>query len=108
MNSSLRVNRSQRMLRQSNSLSVKLQFFIDVAVVDGLLFLLCWFKGITDLSLYYYPAGIAPVLMWLIYSNSGVYRRFAGNISRGLNVLWSWSKVMGLMFAWAFITKDSQ
>jgi len=107
-NNDAQINRSRRMLRQSNSLSAKFQFILDVAIVDGLLFLFLWVKGIQDLSLYYYPAAIAPLLMWLIYSNSGIYRRFSGYIGSAMKVFGAWAKVVGLMFAWAFITKDSQ
>lgn len=101
-------NGSHRMVRPSNPISVKLQLLLDMAVVVGMLFVLVWFKGLQDSTIYYYPSIIAPVLMWLVYSNAGVYRRFTGNISRALNVLWAWTKVMGLMIAWAFVTKDSE
>jgi len=96
------------MIRAASNISSKIQLLLDIAVVDGLLFLFVYLKGITDFSLYYYPATMAPLLIWLIYSNSGVYRRFSGNISRALNVLWAWTKVMGILVAWAFVTKDSE
>ena len=102
------AKRSKRMIRAASNISSKIQLLLDIAVVDGLLFLFVYLKGITDFSLYYYPATMAPLLIWLIYSNSGVYRRFSGNISRALNVLWAWTKVMGILVAWAFVTKDSE
>ncbi|GAV21443.1 putative colanic acid biosynthesis UDP-glucose lipid carrier transferase [Mariprofundus micogutta] len=106
-NGTLGRDRSQRMVRASNPVSLKMQLLLDILLVETVLFLFVWLKGITDFELYYYPATIAPMLMWLIYSNSGVYRRFSGNIGRALNVLWAWTKVMGILIAWAFVTKDS-
>jgi len=95
------------MLRSSNSVSSKLQLLLDIAVIEGLLFLFAYFKGIDDIVLYYYPAAIAPVLMWFIYSNSSLYRRFSSNTVRSLNVLWAWTKVVCVMVVLAFMTKWS-
>jgi putative colanic acid biosynthesis UDP-glucose lipid carrier transferase len=96
------------MIGASDSVSSKLQRLLDIAVIEGLLFLFAYLRGIEDFTLYYYPAAITPVLMWFIYSNSGVYRRFSDNISRALNVLWAWTKVIGILIVWAFVTKVSE
>ncbi|MDQ6998228.1 MAG: undecaprenyl-phosphate glucose phosphotransferase [Mariprofundus sp.] len=102
------AGRSHRMLRATKPVSLKLQLLLDIAVVEGVLFLLVWLKGITDAQLYYYPASIAPLLMLLIYSSAGVYRRFSGHVNRSLNILWAWSRVVAILVVWAFITKDSE
>jgi len=95
------------MLRSSSTVSSKLQLMLDISVVEGLLFLLAYQKGFVDYELYYYPASITPILMWFIYSNSGIYRRFSSNINRSLNVLWAWTKVVCVMLVLAFVAKIS-
>jgi len=104
----MQLKRSQRMLRKTKSLSVNLQFLLDVLLVEGLLALCVYLKDIQDYSLYYYPATVVPVLMWIIYTNSGVYRRFAGHIDSSLGLIWAWSKVVGIMLVWAFVSKASE
>lgn len=104
---------SRKMLRSSWTVSSRLQLLLDVAVVEISLFLCVlpkWLqlKDTQDFTFYYYPAVIAPILMWLIYSNAGIYRRFSGKISRALKLSWAWSKVMAILIIWAFITKDSE
>ncbi len=95
------------MLRSSSTVSSKLQLLLDISVIEGLLFLLAYQKGIVDFKLYYYPATVTPILMWFIYSNAGIYRRFSSNINRSLNVLWAWTKVVSMMVVLAFIAKIS-
>jgi len=102
------MTRSRRMLRKTKSLSVKLQFLLDVLLVEGLLALCVYLKDIQDFSLYYAPALVVPFLMWIIYVNSGVYRRFAGHVDSSLGLIWAWSKVVGMMLAWAFVSKASE
>ncbi len=97
---------SRRMLRSSNSISSKLQLLLDIAVTEALLFLLIELKGINDLSVYYYPAVIVPILMSLIYS-SGVYRSYSSHAARCMAVAWAWFKVMGIMVICAFVAKIS-
>jgi len=75
-------NLSLRMLQSTKTISSRLQLILDIAIVDGLLFLFVWLKGDTNITLYYYPAVIVPVLMWFIYSNSEVYQRSGGKLSR--------------------------
>ncbi|HKI62268.1 MAG TPA: undecaprenyl-phosphate glucose phosphotransferase [Mariprofundaceae bacterium] len=99
---------SRRMLKSSHTISSRLQLLLDIIVVEALLFLLVWLKGDTPVEIYYYPAAIAPVLMWLIYSNSGIHQRSGRPVDRALNLLWAWSKVMGVMIAWTFITKGAE
>jgi len=100
-------NLSLRMLQSTKTISSRLQLILDIAIVDGLLFLFVWLKGDTNITLYYYPAVIVPVLMWFIYSNSEVYQRSGGKIEQALNLLWAWAKVVGVIIAWAFIIKGS-
>ena len=100
--------RSRRMLQTSVSVSSRLQLLLDIAIVEAILYLAVFFKEIGDLYIYHFPAVIAPVLMWLVYSNSGVYRRFPGHVSRSVAVLWAWTKVVGMMIALAFFTKVSE
>jgi len=99
---------SRRMLKSSHTISSRLQLLLDIIVVEALLFLFVWLKTGTPVEIYYYPAAIAPVLMWLIYTNSGIHQRTARNIDRAYNLLWAWSKVMGVMIAWTFITKGGE
>jgi len=95
------------MLRSSSSVSSTLQLFLDIAFVEGILFLCVSLKGITAIELYYYPAVTAPVLMWFIYSNSGIYRRFSSKIIKAFNILWAWAKVFSVMVVLAFMIKIS-
>jgi len=99
--------RTRRMLQISSSVSLKLQVLIDILIVEGSLYLADLIRGVVNPSPYYSAAAIAPVLIWLIYSNAGVYRRFPGNITRSAAVLWAWTKVMGLLVILAFIAKMS-
>jgi len=99
---------SRRMLRRTKSLSVKLQFLLDVLLVEGILLLSVYFKGIHNFSLYYYPALAVPFLMWVIYASSGIYRRFSGHVDSSLSLIWAWSKVVGIMLVWAFVSKVSE
>ena len=108
VNGSVNGSASRRLIQTSKSISSQLQLLLDIAIVEGLLFLFVWLKGINDFSLYYYPALIAPALMWLVYSNSGVYQRLSGKIGRAFKLLWAWSKVMGILVALAFISKYSE
>jgi len=101
-------NRSRRMLQTTTPVSCKLQLLLDIAVVEILLYLSILLKGLDDFSIYHFPAVVAPVLMWLVYSNSGVYRRFPGHISRSLSILWAWTKVVGMMIVLAFLLKVSE
>jgi len=101
-------NRSQRMLRTAHSLSSQIQLLVDIAVVEFMLFVAVWFKGISELGIYYDQAVITAVLMWLIYSNAGVYRRFSGHLSRAMNLFWAWGKVFAVLIIWAFVAKVSE
>jgi len=96
------------MLRKNKSLSVKLQFLLDVLLVEGLLMLCMYIKGIQSSSLYYYPAVAVPFLMWFIYANAGVYRKFSGRVDCSLNLIWAWTKVVAIMLIWAFISKSTE
>jgi len=99
---------AKRMVRSVVTVSFMLQLLLDVVVVEVLLLLFMYLKGISDLGLYLYPLLVTPVLMWLVYSNTGVYRRFLGPFDRALNLLWAWTKVGGILIALAFITKDTE
>ena len=101
-------NRSRRMLQTTTPVSSKLQLLLDIAIVEALLYLSILLKGVDDLSIYHFPAVVAPVLMWLVYSNTGVYRRFPGHLSRSMAVLWAWTKVAGMMIVLAFLIKVSE
>jgi len=100
--------RSRRMLQTSVPITSRLQLLLDIAIVETILYLCLLFKEIDDFSIYSSPALIAPVLMWLVYSNSGIYRRFPGHVSRSVAVLWAWTKVVGVMIVLAFFTKVSE
>ena len=104
----MQVIRSRRMLRRNKSLSVKVQFLMDVALIEGVLYACALLKGIHDFSLYYYPAGMVPLLMWVIYSSDGIYRRFSLDLDSSLKLIWAWMKVIIIMIAWAFVTKHSE
>jgi len=99
--------RSRRMLQTSSPVSCKLQLLLDIAIVEGILFLLLLSKGVTDLSAYHSLELILPVLMWMNYSNEGLYRRFPGHVTRSVAVLWAWTKVAGMLVFLAFATKTS-
>ncbi len=111
-NVSNQFNRSRRMLQTSRSVSSRLQLLLDIAVVELLLYLAIVitgsFKVLGDISIYQFPAVVTPFLMWLVYSNSGVYRRFPGYISRSFAVIWAWTKVAGMMIVLAFFTKVTE
>jgi len=95
------------MLQISSSVSLKLQLLVDIVVVECSLYLAELIRGVVNPSPYYSAAAIVPVLIWLIYSNAGIYRRFPGNISRSTAVLWAWTKVMGMLVVLAFVAKIS-
>jgi len=102
------VIRSRRMLRKNKPFSAKLQFLMDVALVEILLYASLLLRGVQDLSLYYYPASMAPLLMWIIYSGSGIYTRFAMDVNASLKLVGAWVKVVLIMVVLAFMTKTSQ
>jgi len=102
-----RGGRSRRVISTSTSVSSYLQLLLDIAIVDFLLFSCCHLIGAGELHNYYAPLAITPILMWFIYSNSGVYRRFPGNLSRCLFVFFAWSKVVGVLVFIAFVSKES-
>jgi len=95
------------MLRKTQSLSVKLQFLLDVLLVEGLLMFCVYIKGAQSFSLYYYPAIVSAILIWTIYANSSVYRKFSGGLDASIRLIWAWSKVAGVMMILAFISKTS-
>jgi len=101
-------NRSRRMLSTGDSVSSRLQLLLDIATAELLLFGFVWLKGITDAAIYYDLGLITAVLMWLVYSNAGVYRRFSGHINRAMNIFWAWSKVFAVLIAWAFMAKVTE
>jgi len=99
---------SRRMLSANKPLSAKLQFLIDVILVEVLLYGCILLRGQQDLSLYYFPASLAPLLMWTIYSNSGIYTRFSMGFNASLKLIGAWMKVILVMVVLAFMTKTSQ
>jgi len=104
----MHVIRSRRMLHRNKSISMKFQFLMDVALVEMVLYGCALLKGVQDFSLYYYPAGIVPLLMWLMYSADGVYRRFSLSLEFSASLIWAWTKVITILVAWAFVTKHSE
>ncbi|WP_018294767.1 undecaprenyl-phosphate glucose phosphotransferase [Mariprofundus ferrooxydans] len=100
-------DRSRRMLSTGDSVSSRLQLLLDIATAELLLFVFVRLKGIGDAQIYLNLGLITAVLMWLIYSNAGVYRRFSGHINRAMNIFWAWSKVFAVLIAWAFVAKVS-
>ena len=102
------VIRSRRMLRKNKPFSAKIQFLMDVLLVEILLYACLLLRGVQDLSLYYYPASMAPLLMWIIYSSSGIYTRFAMDVNASLKLVGAWLKVVLIMVVLAFMAKTSQ
>lgn len=98
---------SRRLLRPTVTVSSRLQLLLDIAIVEAVLYFCMRIRGIDTMGIYLYPSILVPILMWLVYSNSGVYSRFPNRIGRASRVLWAWSKVVTLMIVWAFITKAS-
>lgn len=101
-------SRSRRMLSTAESLSSRFQLLLDICVAEALLFTLVWFKGTANLSIYYNLALISAGLIWLVYSNAGVYRRFSGQMGRAIKIFWTWSKVFAALIVIGFVTKVSQ
>ncbi len=99
--------RSRRMLQTSSPVSCKLQLLLDIVVVEGLLFLFLYLKGLNNLDIYHSLALLLPVLMWVNYSNEGLYRRFPGHVTRSVAVLWAWTKVVAMLVFLAFAMKTS-
>lgn len=95
------------MVRLSSSISSKLQMLLDIAIVEVSLYTCMLLRGVYTFDLYIYPIAISPVLIWMIYSNSGVYRRFSGEIDRALTIVWAWAKVVAILIILAFTTKIS-
>lgn len=108
MYSELGRQRTRRMLQTSPPISLRLQLLFDIAIVEGALYLAMLLRGIENPSPYYSAAAIVPLLMWLVYSNSGIYRRFAGDITRSAAILWAWTKVMVMLVVLAFVAKISE
>jgi len=98
----------RRMLRTSSRLSCRLQLLLDILIVELLLYLSTLVRGVDDQIIYHFPAAIAPVLIWLVYSNSGVYRRFSGHVNRSVAVLWAWTKVVAILIVLGFVTRVSE
>jgi len=81
---------------------------MDIALVVGLLYLLAFFRGVADYKLYHYAAFLTSVLMWFIYMNSGVYRRFKSHINRIISIAWAWARVFAVIIFIAFALKISE
>ncbi|OIO66533.1 MAG: undecaprenyl-phosphate glucose phosphotransferase [Zetaproteobacteria bacterium CG1_02_49_23] len=95
-------------LQSSGKVSIKLQLLLDIAIVEGALFLCVEIRHIFDTSIYNYLAAIVPIFMWLGYFNSGVYRRHSGKTSMAMSLTWAWSKVLMMLVVLAFVTKVSE
>lgn len=98
---------SRQMIRSHGNVSIKLQLLLDIAIVEGILFLCVSIRDI-DSTIFLYPAAIVPFLMWLGYFNTGVYRHFSSVSSMALSLIWAWSKVLILLVVLGFVTKSSE
>jgi len=100
-------SRSQRMLRATGNVFSTMQLILDMIIADVVLLGCMQIRGVEDTSIYYYPLVMTPMLMWLIYSHSGLYRRHPGNLSRAMSILFSWTKVVAALIVLAFVFKVS-
>lgn len=100
--------RSRRMLRATSNLSSKLQMALDIVIVEATLFFCIYIRDAHTLPVYYYPAIFTPFLMWVVYSNSGIYRRHKGTVSKLMSLSFAWSKVVVFLIVFAFMFKVSE
>lgn len=96
------------MVGSTGNLLAKAQLVLDIAVVELALFFCAFIKGTPDLFVYFYPAVITPFLVWLVYSNSGIYRRHADRMSLAMSIAFAWTKVVAALIVIAFLFKVSE
>ena len=101
------LGRRQRLLKKNESLIYWFQLLLDVCLVTGLLLFLTYVKtGLIDLP-YRLLAVITSLLLVVVYTIRGVYRR-AGSMRDGLSRLFvAWSLFLLLLVFIAFVTKTS-
>lgn len=98
---------SKTLLGRNDSVAPYMQLLVDVLAVSSLLYLLAMYKGIGELIIYHRAAFAASLLMWVIYINSGVYRRFTGHVNKLMSLTWAWMRVFAIMLFVGFVLKIS-
>ncbi len=93
---------SKYLLRRTHTVSSLLQFLIDVAIIECLLWYFSRSLETEALQGYHFLTFVTPVVMWFLYR--GVYRMFPGEIYRALSILWAWSKVVALLLVLLFFS----
>lgn len=101
------ISTNRRFLRARASISSRLQLLLDISAVELTLYFVMLLRGNLTPGVYLYPSILAPILMWLIYSNSGVYSRFSTPLGKALKILWAWTRVVVILLISAFISKIS-
>ncbi|MDQ6968292.1 MAG: undecaprenyl-phosphate glucose phosphotransferase [Mariprofundaceae bacterium] len=104
----LEKQKSRRMLSVSGNISTKIQFLLDVVLVEAVLYILLYVKGLQDVAIYHYPAMLVALLMWVVYSNARIYRRYSSEINRMMSIFIAWFKVGGILIIMAFLFKVSE
>ncbi|MBX2807992.1 MAG: undecaprenyl-phosphate glucose phosphotransferase [Cellvibrionaceae bacterium] len=100
--------RHQRLLKKHESVIYWIQLLVDVVFVTGLLLLLVYLKAGYIGFPYRLLAVIAALLLLVIYSVHGVYRR-SGSLKDGLyRLLIAWALFLLLLVFLAFVTKTSE
>jgi len=95
------------MVGATKNLLSRAQLLLDIMVVEVALFLCAFIKGTPDFFVYYYPAVISPFLVWLVYSNSAIYRRHPDRMSQAMSIVFAWTKVVVILIVMAFLFKIS-
>ncbi|MDQ6991290.1 MAG: undecaprenyl-phosphate glucose phosphotransferase [Mariprofundaceae bacterium] len=104
----MKKRQSRRTLRVSGNVSAKIQFLLDVILVEVMLFISLYINHVPYVNIYHYPVVLTPLLMWFIYSNSGVYRRHSSRTHRVTNIFFAWVKVGVILIIMGFIFKVSE
>ena len=100
--------RQRRLLKKHESVIYWFQLSIDIALVTGLLLLITYIQlGSIDMP-YRLLAVIASLLLFVIYSINGVYRR-ASSVATGMyRLAVAWSLFLLILVLFAFLTKTSE
>ena len=100
--------RQRRLLKKHESVIYWFQLSVDIALVTGLLLLITYFQhGSIDMP-YRLLAVIASLLLFVIYSINGVYRR-ASSVATGMyRLAVAWGIFLLILVLFAFVTKTSE
>jgi putative colanic acid biosysnthesis UDP-glucose lipid carrier transferase len=104
----VRAPRSQRLLRDRQTLMHWLQWLANTGVVLGLLYILTMRHLGHFPTDYKFLAVTTTMLMLVLYQSMGIFRRFSGTVSGAFRISRAWLLVLAGLLAVAFVTKTTE